>query len=241
MTLEEAKAAGFSIILWPEGEGVAGWTTPHGTRLIIESVWDWVVFGDVWINQEYRFHLKATPGGRVKIYDFGANVGYFSLFAADRCKAAGVEYEIHAFEPDPKTFATLRDRTQDDSTIILYNLAVGKHGGGGLLAPSFNHATSLLVNSGDDYPNKEKVNYAVLEDLIEDYQNVDLIKCDIEGSEYDLIESYPDLIRNCPLVFMEIHFLDQADKIYRFMEAAGFKRHTVRQHTGTVSEVFYKV
>jgi hypothetical protein len=34
---------------------------------------------------------------------------------------------------------------------------------------------------------------------------VDVLKVDIEGSEYDLIETFPDLFKRVGLVFMELH------------------------------------
>ena len=61
------------------------------------------IYREVFVDREYLQHgIEICPGNCV--FDVGANIGLFSLFAHGQ--AAGVR--LHAFEPAPPLFGVLR-------------------------------------------------------------------------------------------------------------------------------------
>lgn len=56
------------------------------------------LYNEVWQEREYVQHGVSLEPGAV-IFDVGANIGMFSLFAASECQG---DLTVHAFEPIPK-------------------------------------------------------------------------------------------------------------------------------------------
>jgi FkbM family methyltransferase len=59
------------------------------------------------IQQYFRNGIELHPGDTV--FDVGANIGLFSLWAAEQCQN---DLQIYAFEPIPKVFAVLSRNAQ---------------------------------------------------------------------------------------------------------------------------------
>jgi FkbM family methyltransferase len=74
----------------------------------------------------------------------------------------------------------------------------------------------------------EDISYVDLAALVNDAPSIDLIKCDIEGSEFDFIQSYPDLLRKTVRLVIEFHsaFGGVAEAVDR-LKVAGFGRPVV--------------
>lgn len=219
----------------------ATWQLPTGLWLAIENAWDWLVFGDVFISRDYSIEIGRVNLDRdLVILDLGANVGYFSLYMADQCRRAKQPYKIIGIEAELETWIVYRRRVAQDKNISSYLGAVGKRQGTAYIAPSQNHATSILIPETDEcikYP----VSYVDLENIVT--PSVDIIKCDIEGSEFDFVENYPDLLRKTQLVFMEIHHtMGNATTLRSKMKDYGFTKNIVtRSDPNTSIEVFSRV
>ena len=85
----------------------------------------------------------------------------------------------------------------------------GSQRGGGSSAhgkgrqPNFVGASDL--GGWEAYRGTVQLSYIDLDALTESWEAIDLIKCDIEGSEFDFIGSYPNLLRRCRSVVIEFH------------------------------------
>jgi FkbM family methyltransferase len=215
------------------------WTLDTGIELTIENTWDWIVFCDMFVNREYPF--SVMKGNRkAQVLDLGANVGYFSLLVAHECKKAGIQAHVTAVEGNPDTFAILESRTRQCADVIVpVEALVGKREGLGYITLSHNHGTSAVVGSNSTFPHVP-MSYVDLNTLVPEGL-IDCIKCDIEGSEFDLVANYPDLLVRTGLVFMEVHnAAGNAAGLYKQMASYGFKREMLLNHETATTEVFYQ-
>src|SRR5206468_5436914 len=73
-----------------------------------KSSGDLTTLFEVFIDEDYKFNFKNSY---INILDIGANVGYFSLYAAKKFPKA----MIFAFEPFPDTFQRLNEHIKLNS------------------------------------------------------------------------------------------------------------------------------
>lgn len=128
------------------------------------------------INEERMYDPIFKDREDMVVLDLGANCGLFSLYAADSCK------QLIAVEPTPKTFNVLQEIVKDHTNITPLQLAIGPH----------NEMISFYINENsttnsilDRNGTETKVQCMTLETLLhmQGLDQVDFIKCDIEGSE----------------------------------------------------------
>ena len=125
--------------------------------------------------------------------DMGANVGTFTEIMAK----SGAR--VHSFEPDPETFARLKERVGHLPNVTLHQKAVGAEAGQLQLyrATDFgsdfenaSQATSLHYKAGRMQPVEgcmvEVLGFA---DLLRSFGKVALVKMDIEGAEWGILEA----------------------------------------------------
>lgn len=127
--------------------------------------------------------------------DLGANIGYYTIFAANLVGTTG---EIHAFEPIPSTFARLATNTQLNN---LQNVRLNQ------CAASDQHGTVDMYdfpgNSGSNSFGKHPeatTSFSVptirLDDYVKEHglKKITLIKMDIEGAEVLALRGMHDVI-----------------------------------------------
>lgn len=146
-------------------------------------------------------HLKPTD----TVLDIGANLGYFTVVAA-RLARDGV---VHAFEPDPDNFALLRRNCALNGcrNVVLHNVALSNRAGAASLHQSgYNmgdHRLAPINNPASDATIALSPGDALLAAL----PRVDVIKCDTQGSEADVLDGLTQLIgRSTPKPLMLIEF-----------------------------------
>lgn len=130
------------------------------------------------------------------VVDLGANVGDVT----EELAATGAT--VHAFEPDPETFAHLARRFEGRETVILHNAAAGgKDGQVTLYRPASwedeaRRRSASKANSVSDMaarrgftPSGEVPMVDFARFINELPQGVKLVKVDIEGAEWDLLDA----------------------------------------------------
>ena len=122
--------------------------------------------------------------------DIGANVGYFSLLAA---QIVGTEGRVLAFEPNPEVFERLR-RNADLNTatcIQMYRLGIGAQAGTArfFIDPSGNTGASSLAGQTRDGNNLD-IQLDTLDNIsqLENLTRVAMLKIDIEGAELQALQ-----------------------------------------------------
>lgn len=139
------------------------------------------LFREIFVRGEYfaEFH-----GERPVVFDCGANIGLATLYFKWLCPRC----EIHAFEPDPDTFATLSENVFRNALpdVYLYNLALtGSSASSSLFVPCGGRGSPLMSTDparSNDGSTRIVVAGAALSALTEG-RWIDLLKMDIEGAE----------------------------------------------------------
>ena len=182
-------------------------------------------------------------------YDIGASIGIHTIFMAKKVKNAG---KIIAFEPENKTFKTLRKniKLNNINNVKLIQKALGdqmevrmlynqpKVGIGASSLLKFNGGKDkhhVVVIPGDDIVKKEKLPLPRA------------VKIDVEGFEYPVIRGFKKTLlqKKCRLVCCEIHSTlypetINSTKIFDLLHSYGFGKVKTHERGGEIHAIFYK-
>ncbi len=107
--------------------------------------------------------------------------------------------QVHAFEISPRTYIALQANTSHYNNIIPHNVGLSDR------TRTVAIDNSLLSGANKIVHNSEHEAQVVTLDSF-DFENVDFIKIDVEGHEYDLLLGAVKTLQRCkPLVYIEIH------------------------------------
>jgi len=170
---------------------------------------DWDVLHELFFAGGYAAalrYLKAEQATAGVVLDLGGNIGAFSLLASEHTAPNVV---IHAFEPGPENARLFRINTllnpQFAGRIQLHEEAVGGIDGEALWHfDADNPGASSLYGQGGK---SVKVKLASLASVVARFpQPILLVKIDIEGSEYELLEQAPAALwQKIPAIALEVH------------------------------------
>jgi FkbM family methyltransferase len=139
------------------------------------------LFREIFVRNEYLFQAS---GDRPVVFDCGANVGVATLFF----KWIYPHSEVHAFEPDPVTFAALKENVLRNklTNVCLYNVALAATPGRlDLFVPAGSAGSPLMSTlPGRIEGNVRRV--AVEADALSRHiadRRIDFLKLDVEGVE----------------------------------------------------------
>jgi len=167
------------------------------------------------------WHLKKVFAGeydipcngtKLKILDLGANCGAFSVWASHRWPGCIVE----CYEPHPETYKDLIDNVAFYPNITAHRWAIGKPG----MRPLFdgpNNCGEASLQSMDNNPLPQLGRHVEVRDPLS-LPEADIIKLDIEGSEWEVLEPLIKGGRTFKAVLLEFHNEDLRVKIDRLLE-----------------------
>lgn len=205
-TRDGLRLAAATLLLWARSRlGRAGrplrvWmTAPNGERAPLK-LWTYVdvlVAREVFVDGDYRLPDGLSP---VQILDLGANTGISVRFL----RAMFPDARIVAVEPDPVNFARLQANAADAT---LVHAAVTVAGGRGLFYVATEGWSSSLRERRDARP--VEVRLLTVGDLLGEIGGgrVGLVKVDIEGGEWPLLEAGA-LQDAAECIVGELHFDD---------------------------------
>lgn len=210
---------------------------------------DWLAFQEIFVRREYDEAIDRALGLRqadrdVCVLDLGANIGLFTMYCVDRAIAAGVDsnaLSVLAVEGSPRTFKRLEVNVRQWQTLLPNLVAVhglvGRRHGVGRIEDGWGHLGNAVGAGGKS---AREVPYLDLEELCAGFEGIDLLKCDIEGSELEFIDEYPLLIAASRVAAIEFHGERPAERADRTkLEALGFvpvgKRRSVAAPSGSIS------
>lgn len=175
-------------------------------RLNLENTVDEKTAWEVWDENVYVADPHIDEG--CTVVDLGANVGLFTLYALEHGAA-----RVVAVEPWP-----------DNRTAIERNLSLSRLPGQVDIVAGAAWATTgragFELGEGEAahrdahlIPDPDgKIELLTLDDIIDGIDEVAVLKIDIEGAEYSLIEGASrDAISRCRFITMEFHRPDQAE------------------------------
>jgi FkbM family methyltransferase len=169
-------------------------------------------FDPVFVNYTQFFvediYKGFFAGSRVySAIDIGANVGLFTEWILDRF---GSDTKVLGVEPNKFAAQAFRELHRDKSNVKVEELAIWKQSEEELemMVSPENTLISSIEGSGNGYSSSQRVLTKTLSDLMQDNQliEVDLLKIDVEGSEYAIFESLtPDFLKRFKYMIIEFH------------------------------------
>ena len=175
--------------------------SPH---MIFEGYWEY------WLTRHFAEVIR--PGDTV--LDIGANLGYYTLLAADLVGSAG---QVVAIEPNPEVFRRLSASISVNGFAPLTsarNVALASAGETGtrrFFVPHGEPKNGRFVDSHED--EAVLAAHGALTDVMvgslnpDDFQRVDFIKIDVEGAELAVLDHLrPILEKFRPKVVCEVNF-----------------------------------
>lgn len=223
-----------------------------GLRIQVEDWSEWIIFNEIFVDGDYDEPIRlaierAGRGAVMNVWDLGANVGFFALrFAhlAHRCGAGSPEYRLTLVEGSPTVARRLESRIGLDPELkrrvrVFQGLVGRPHGTGTIYEQPYAAMNSVRAAQGWG---DRRVSYLDLRSILDGTRHIDLLKCDIEGSEGEFIESYGDLlgiVRHAVFEFHHEHV--DAARARRLLADAGLEHHRVLMSTPVVSvEMFWR-
>lgn len=157
------------------------------------------LFAEIFLNETYYLPQTQEP---IRVIDCGANIGMSLLYIKIRAPRANVL----CFEPNPAARAVLEKNIKEnkwETEVKVLPYALGKEKGTVDFFVDAREATSSGGSTGH-YQNSAHRNlnsYTVDVDILSRYvdHKVDLLKIDIEGGEFDVLE---DLVARNKLHFV---------------------------------------
>jgi len=182
---------------------------------------------------EYFVSPEICP---TTIFDIGANIGIVSLWLSEKYPNA----KIHAFEPIPANVALLRQNTAHKKNIVVhpYGLSNEKKQTKVYTNSDTNNLGGYSEHRRDNDPqNAGNFNLADFEieirdvrDVIDEFriEEIDLIKIDTEGGEFEIVSSIPDrVLSKVSWVMGELHgrsTFETLSHLDRWMSVGAIKR-----------------
>lgn len=227
-----------------------------GINVIIRNYADWCTYNDLFVNDKYTEAIHdavmdwspVAGKERLCVLDLGANTGFFTLQLADiflqKCPIGSLV--IRPVEASPKVAEELRRRVVIPSERVdvkIVNGLAGKREGSAQL----NFGKEDTINFVGDGVNlwgrargAETVRYVDLDSETAEMPVIHLIKCDIEGSEFALIENYPELLRKTSRVVIEFHspFGDIA-RATEILKNMGFSKAMILRESSLTPTIYF--
>jgi FkbM family methyltransferase len=154
-------------------------------------------------NRKQKAFSAATRRGDT-VYDLGANVGFYSLLASI---LAGSEGRVFSFEPVPRNLEFLRKHVELNklTNCSIWDVAVGSCEGTANFDLGPNCAAGHLTAGSHG---ALTVRTVTLDGLVSSGKlpPPDVIKCDIEGGEYDALTGAQGILdKYAPTIFLATH------------------------------------
>lgn len=189
--------------------------------------------------------MKKWLKGGMTIVEMGANIGYYALLEAS---LIGNKGKIYAIEPFPSNFELLQKNIEMnfyENIVEPYNIAIGNKTGTEKLFVSKKHNRCNML--GSESLDFVEVKTETLDDFIADKRMPDIIRMDIEGFEYYVLDGMKKTLHQCQAckMFIEVHPFQLYEKgldykkVLKTLFDLGFKpKYIVKEHGPLKEEAF---
>ena len=124
-------------------------------------------------------------------------------------ESKGNDFRIVCIEGSPTVFKKLETRVMRETLladrVTLVHGLVGQRAGTGNLVEKAFHAMNRVDVLATSKENSIPVPYIDLSEQLAELPDIDLLKCDIEGSELAFWEHYPEIFHRVPHAVFELH------------------------------------
>jgi FkbM family methyltransferase len=173
----------------------------HYPHLILrKGTSDLTVFRKIFVSKEYDIQYKEEPE---LIIDGGANVGYASIFFANRFPSA----QIIAIEPESSNFEALVNNVSKYDNVTTVKKGLWNKSGFLRIIDKESDKFAFMtmeVSAGDEYD----VEVITIDEILRlsGCSEIGILKLDIEGAEKELFSSnYDSWLGKVKLLIIELH------------------------------------
>jgi FkbM family methyltransferase len=154
-------------------------------------------------------NLLHSIGRKSEVFfDIGANTGFISI----QMSLMPLAKKVYSFEPLPRAYSSLVRNIELNAlkNCFTYQIAIGKNN---LKSKLYVPNVFAIPSASSLDPNKYKDNYAIevitvtLDEFVENENitNIDIIKIDVEGKEFDVLSGMKNVIQRMrPSILCEI-------------------------------------
>lgn len=223
---------------------------PSGMRVEVHNRSDWMIFGEVLASGEYDiaidFALKRRERGcSFTVADFGGNVGYFTFRCADRFirqNDGDDKLQIVLIEGSPTVFRDLQSRVAAEPLLrgcVKLRLGlVGQPSGEAYITGSHIHYGNMV--SSKPTPGAARVPFVDLDSEFAEVDRINLLKCDIEGAEFDFIANSRPFLSKVEAAVFEFHRYGRSiEDARRALYACGFHNRQILRDAPSFLIEFY--
>lgn len=178
---------------------------------------------EIWNQEIYSFETKKESPF---IIDIGSHIGISLLYF----KSLYPNCKILSFEPNPISFEILKENIFNNGLedIELINMAVDSNSGKKIFYidnsnQNWESNSSFLINSwnGKESTKSIEVQSTRLDSYIKDVDEIEMLKIDIEGTEYEVLNSHKGVLNKVKNISIEYHPTkgNKIDKIASILRA----------------------
>lgn len=206
----------------------ASLTLPDGARIFVDLSQLPELFNNIlhiYHYMDYAFTPEAIPKPGWRVIDAGAYVGLYTLWSANRVGSGG---KVIALEPHPQNLSLLRRNVELNglrNIVILPYALSGQDGEAILYSPKYRALASLKREHAEyfrgEVVEEHEVECVSLKTLLSiiGYDEVDLLKLDVEGLEYDILRHSAEVLSRIRRIVVEVHLnacsIPKLDKLLR--------------------------
>lgn len=184
------------------------------------------VFGEIFIEREYRILDDLLVSAKDAVIDVGAHKGLFMAYV----RALNSEVPIFAFEPEENNFSFLKKNLARNHVkgVIVKNLAVSNVAGQCKLYLSFDSHNHSLV-AANEVVGEKLVQCTTLEEIFRKnkIEQCSLVKLDCEGSEFAILDGLSrEIFARIGTFYIEYHSLTEGmrpELLREILQKNGFK------------------
>jgi FkbM family methyltransferase len=167
---------------------------------------------------EYVVSLAQKAGKDKLVLDIGANIGAIS----QALEHSG--FTVEAFEPQPEVFGLLQHNIKGKC----HNIALASRAGMTVMPKirydEVNNFGGFSIGTTSKSNGSIDVKVQTLDSF--NYQNVGLIKIDVEGFEEEVLRGAVDTIKRCsPILYLEDDRADKSESLHKFLTQIGYMWH----------------
>ncbi|NJO59327.1 MAG: FkbM family methyltransferase [Richelia sp. RM2_1_2] len=198
-------------------------------KISLKNKYEVASFKDVFCHPFYWQVFQWIEQPPKLIVDCGAHCGHFSILA-DICfksKFANSDPNYILIEPNPYLIPVINKNLNEacinDNALLKQGLLGPKSGSDKLYINHKNYLATGLYSNKNSKPCE--IPYINLSEIVQD-RNIDLMKIDIEGGEFEFIRFNLDILQKTKLLFMELHEAPQ-DKhleLFQQLQSVGLNR-----------------
>ena len=185
-------------------------TTPEGDTLCINPVYHGNFLDKTSIlayEPDLRKVLEQFVRPGMAVYDVGANVGVFSLFALNRITESG---HLYAFDPEKNNLRYLLETRASNhySNFTVEQVGVGDKTETLFFDRRGGAMSGRIIKSAGSDENTIAMDVVSLDDYVYARNNrpPDLLKIDVEGHEVKVIDGMKKILRDyAPIIVCELH------------------------------------